>query len=326
MVKRFPETLKEALNIIEKINIEKHTSPLRSIYITGLGGSGIGGGFVQDFVAQDCKLPIIVNKGYEIHRWVNKHTLAICSSYSGGTEETLNAFEQLRATGAKIVCISSGGELIKRAKQHGYDYVLLPGGWSSPRACMGFSITAQLGVLRALKLIPLKLINQVAKAASNLEKQQERIEKDGHRLAATLHGKLPIIYTTDRNEAVAMRWRQQINENSKMLCWHHVIPEMNHNEIMGWHDEYPNAAVVWLRNRDDLPRNQTRTSIVQSIINPKAGASVEVWSKGSSFIEKTLYLVHLGDFMSVSLAELHGVDAIEIGAINHLKGELAQQK
>ena len=170
MIARFPEQLGEALELAEKISLNKHAASFRSIFISGLGGSGIGGGFVQDFVRTACKLPVVVSKGYHAPAWVNKHTLAICSSYSGNTEETLSTFEQLLGTGAKIVCIASGGKLIELAKKHGLDYVQLPGGWSSPRACLGYSVVAQLGVLRAAKLIPGKILGSVKAAQKLLER------------------------------------------------------------------------------------------------------------------------------------------------------------
>ena len=125
-------------------------------------------------------------------------------------------------------------------------------------------------------------------------------------------------------EAVAVRWRQQINENAKMLCWHHVIPEMNHNELVGWRDQRPDVAVIWLRNRDDFNRTSVRTDINKDIVEHYTHTSIELWSKGKSLIEKAFYLVHLGDWTSVYLAELRNVDPVEIKVIEFLKGELAK--
>lgn len=324
MIARFPAQLEEALEIAQKITLKKHNAPFRSVFISGLGGSGIGGGFVQDFVRNTCKLPVVVSKGYQAPSWINKHTLAICSSYSGNTEETLSTFEQLLATGAKIVCIASGGKLIELAKKHGFDYVQVPGGWASPRACMGYSIVAQLGVLRAAKLIPGKLFNNVSAAQKLLVRDQVAIQKNARKIAGFLQGRTPVVYIADHMEAVAVRWRQQINENAKMLAWHHVIPEMNHNELVGWRDQRPDVAVIWLRNRDDFNRTATRTDINKDIVEHYTHTSIELWSKGKSMIEKAFYLVHLGDWVSLYLAELRNVDPTEIKVIDFLKGELAK--
>ncbi|MDX1913676.1 MAG: bifunctional phosphoglucose/phosphomannose isomerase [Saprospiraceae bacterium] len=324
MVARFPEQLVEALEIAQKIELKKHTSPYRSVFISGLGGSGIGGGFVQDFVRNVCKLPVVVSKGYHAPAWINKHTLAICSSYSGNTEETLSTLDQLRSTGCKIVCIASGGQLIEIAKKYGYDYVQLPGGWSSPRACLGYSVVAQLGVFRAARLIPGKLLNQVAAAQKLLARDQASIQKHARKIAGFLLGKTPVLYCADTMEAVAVRWRQQINENAKSLCWHHVIPEMNHNELVGWRDQRPDVAVIWLRNHDDYQRTAIRTDINKEIVEHYTQTSVQVYSKGKSLIEKAMWLVHLGDWVSVYLAELRQVDPVEIKVIEFLKAELAK--
>jgi glucose/mannose-6-phosphate isomerase len=324
MIERFPAQLEEALEIAGKVNLARHSAPLRSVFISGLGGSGIGGTFVSEFVRSECKLPVVVSKGYHAPRWVNKHTLAICSSYSGNTEETLSTFEQLLGTGAKIVCIASGGKLIELAKQHQLDYVQVPSGWSSPRACMGYSIVAQLAVLRGAKLISNKIFGQVAKSAAALAKDQAAIRKSAAKIAAQIGNRTPVIYAADHNEAVAIRWRQQINENAKMLCWHHVLPEMNHNELVGWRDQRDDVAVIWLRNKDDYQRTAIRTDITKGVTDKLSKNSVEIWSKGKSAVEKAFYLVHLGDFISVELAAARGVDPIEINVIDYLKGALAK--
>lgn len=324
MIARFPEQLAEALQIAESVSLQKHTSPIRTVLVSGLGGSGIGGNFVQDLIGAECKVPILVNKGYDAPRWANKHTLAICSSYSGNTEETLNVFEQLRATGAKIVCVTSGGKLLELAKQHGFDYVQVPSGWSSPRACLGYSIVAQLAVLRGAKLISGRVFRQIEAGRKLIVRDQADIQKRAQKLAGFLADKTPVLYCADTNEAVAVRWRQQINENAKMLSWHHVLPEMNHNELVGWRTERPDVAVIWLRNRADNERTAVRMNIVKEIIEHFSGASIEVFSKGKSAAENMLYLVHLGDWMSFFLAQARQVDPVEIKVIEYLKNELAK--
>jgi glucose/mannose-6-phosphate isomerase len=324
MIQRFPEQLEEALALAKHTSLAKHNAPYRSIFISGLGGSGIGGTFVQELVRSECKLPIFVSKGYETPRWINKHTLAICSSYSGNTEETLSTFEHLLTTGAKIVCIASGGKLIELAKLHKLDYVQVTGGWSSPRACMGFSIVAQLSVLHSAKLISGKIFPQIAKSAASLLKEQDQIRKAAHKVATQIGSRLPVIYAADHNEAVAIRWRQQINENAKLLCWHHVLPEMNHNELVGWHDQHDDLAVIFLRNKDDYNRTAIRTDITKDVVGKYSKNSIEIWSKGKSRVEKAFYLVHFGDWVSFELAQIRGVDPIEIKVIDHLKAALAK--
>ncbi len=325
MISRFPSQLLEALEIGQNATINVHSKPIYKIYAAGLGGSGIGATFVSEFVRDECKVPYLVGKGYEIPKYVDENTLAIASSYSGNTEETLNAFGQMLKTGAKIVVISSGGKLIELAKENNLDYILLPDNWSSPRACLGYSLVQQLCILNKLGFISDEALTQVKKSSVTLQETQKAIDEKSQRIASFLLGKIPVIYTTDRMEAVAIRFRQQINENAKQLCWHHVVPEMNHNELVGWRSRYEDVAVLFLRNEDDYARNKVRMDINKEIVNNYTDSVIELYSVGGSTIERALYFVHLVDWTSVHLAKLKGVDPVEIKVIDYLKSELAKQ-
>ena len=136
----------------------------------------------------------------------------------------------------------------------------------------------------------------------------------------------PIVYAAADFEGVAVRFRQQINENGKMLCWHHVIPEMNHNELVGWRKKDPNQAVVLLRNTTDYKRTQMRMEINKEVFKKYTKTIIEIHSKGKSYLERAFYLIHLTDFVSVDLAELNKLDPTEVKVIDYLKGALAKSK
>ncbi len=324
LIREFPEQLKEAIDIGEAAKIKKHKSPIHHVLVCGLGGSGIGGTFVKELLENESNIPVLVNKGYNLPAYVGEHTLAIFSSYSGNTEETLIAFEKALKTDAKIVCISSGGKLINLAQQHGFDYIQVPGGKPSPRACLGYSIVQQLYILNKLNIINNNLIDTIPTAAELLADEQADIMVRALEMAKHLKRKIPIIYTTEGMEAPAVRLRQQINENSKMLCWHHVVPEMNHNELVGWRSKNEQLAILYLRNKSDLERNQIRIRINQDIIK-KYASVYEIFSKGNNKFERMMYHVHFGDWLSWYLSELQeDIDAVEIDVINYLKGELAK--
>lgn len=324
LIDRFIPQLKEALQIGDAATIRPHVNPIHNVYVAGLGGSGIGGNFVQEFIYGECKVPYVVGKGYDIPAWIGEHSLAICSSYSGNTEETLESFAKLKDTGAKIVMISSGGKLLQYAKELDLDYIKVPNDWPSPRACLGYSLVQQVYILKKLGLIGDSIPSQIKSAINLLEFNQEEIQSDAKILAKFLHDRTPVIYTTGRMEAVAVRFRQQVNENAKQLCWHHVIPEMNHNELVGWTRENHNLAVVYFRNKDDYKRNSVRIDINKDIISKYTPNIIELWSMGTSLIEKALYFVNLGDYASYYLSELNKVDSIEIGVIDYLKSELGK--
>ena len=324
LIQRFPEQLNEALEIGGNAKINIHAHPLHKVYVAGLGGSGIGANFVAEFIKDECPIPYTVGKGYFIPKYVDKNTLAIISSYSGNTEETLQSFEAILKTGAKVVCVASGGKIIKAAKEKGLDYIQVPGNWPSPRACLGFSLVQQLFILQKLNLISEDTIQGIRSSINLIQFNLEEIQTQAKEVAAKIHNKIPIIYTTGRMESVAVRLRQQINENAKMLCWHHVIPEMNHNELVGWRQENQKLAVIYLRNKDDYKRNQYRIDINKKIISDYTKTIIELESKGNTLVEKAIYFVHLGDWISWYLSELRNVDAIEVKVIDYLKSELAK--
>ena len=324
LITRFSEQLEEALQIGSEIKIRKHSRKIQKVYVAGLGGSGIGADFVSAIIRKEAKIPYLVGKGYHIPSYVDQNTLAIASSYSGNTEETLQSFKQIEKTGAKIVVISSGGKLIKTAKRKGYDYIKIPDTWPSPRACLGYSMVQQLALLNNLGIITDKSLRSIKKAASLLNQERSSIKRQAKTIANKLHNKIPIIYSEDRIEPVAVRLRQQINENAKALCWHHVIPEMNHNELVGWRDKNDQLAVIYLRNKDDYRRNAVRMEINQKIIKKYTKTIINVYSKGTDLVQRMLYLVHLGDWISWYLAQLRDQDAIEVNVIDYLKGELAK--
>jgi glucose/mannose-6-phosphate isomerase len=291
--------------------------------VTGLGGSGIGGNLVSELTAGQLNIPFLVNKDYHLPAFVNEHTLVIVSSYSGNTEETLSAFETALQKSAKIVVVSSGGKTIEIAREKGLDHIMIPGG-NPPRSCLGYSAVQQLFILNKLGLIENGFEKELQSAVDLLKNEQSNIQQEAKELAKKLHNKIPVIYTIGENESVAVRFRQQINENSKMLCWHHVVPEMNHNELVGWKKASEDWAVVYLRNTTDFQRNQRRIEINKDVIANYTNNIYEIWSKGDSKIEKAFYLIHLTDWVSLYIAELNGVDVVEVKVIDHLKKELAK--
>lgn len=324
LIERFPAQLTEALEIGRAATIRAHSSEIRNIHVAGMGGSGIGANFVREFIINESRIPFSIGKGYGAPAFIDKHTLVIVSSYSGNTEETLNAYEQIKDSGAKIVFISSGGKAIQFAKETDMDFIQVPGDWPSPRACLGFSLVQQLFVLNKLGIIGTEQINSIERSIDLITSNQEDIREKAQHIAQLLNGKIPIIYTTDRMESVAVRFRQQVNENAKMLGWHGVVPEMNHNELVGWTDVNPNLAVIYFRNKDDFNRNQVRIEINKEIIGKYTSTIIDLYSKGNDLVEKSIYFVNLGDWISYYMCELHGADSIEVNVIDYLKSELGK--
>ena len=157
-----------------------------------------------------------------------------------------------------------------------------------------------------------------------MDHEEEHVMSEAYYLAEKLHKKIPVIYSAANYEGVAVRFRQQINENSKMVCWHHALPEMNHNELVGWTIPNKKLAVVFFRNEDDYSRTQSRMNLTKQVVAKYTPYVFEVFSKGESQIEKTFYLIHFGDWVSWYLSEIRDIDATEVNVIDYLKGELAK--
>ena len=322
LIAGFGNQLRHALEIGASARLQVSTKDIRNVMITGLGGSGIGGTIVSELVAKECIVPISSNKGYDLPEYINENSLVICSSFSGNTEETLEAFEKALAKGAEVVCVTSGGKLLELAIANNLNYIQLPTA-ESPRTMMGYSITQLLHFLNHYGLISDSFKADLNNAATLIDNLQSEIQADAERISDHIEGKMPIIYACDGYEGMAVRFRQQINENAKMLCWHHIVPEMNHNELVGWRNKDENLAVIFFRNDTDYTRNQKRLEINKEVVSKYTSSVMEYWSKGESMIEKTFYLVNVGDHVSYILSKRNGVVAEEIEVINNLKGALS---
>ena len=324
LIARFMDQLEEALTIGANANISPLEKPVNHVFVAGMGGSGIGADFVSTFIAGEAGIPYLVGKSYDIPEYINENSLCFVSSYSGNTEETLSGLQQMKATGARIICIASGGKVIAEAEEHGFDYVKVPDTWPSPRACLGYSLVAQLSILNKLGIIGASALDQIRSSIDLLRNEAADIKQRAENIANFLHGKTPVIYGTDFLAPVCVRFRQQVNENAKALCWHHIVPEMNHNELVGWRDKRQDLAVVYFRSNDDHPRNKVRIDINKEIIGNYTDTIIEMYAKGNSQIEQSMYLVHLGDWISWYLSQLRGMDSVEVKVIDYLKGELAK--
>lgn len=324
LIENFPTQLQEALIIGQNYRFQAAKKDFTNVVLTGLGGSGIGGSIVQNFVFDKLAVPFIVNKDYFLPAFVSSNSLVIISSYSGNTEETVAAMKQAIKAKATIVCVTSGGSVAELAKKKHIDCILLPAGMP-PRACVGYSMTQVLFILKHFGLLKGDFEKDIKASIKLLKTDIKDIQKQAQNIAKKLNGKLPIIYAAADFEGVAIRFRQQINENSKMLCWHHVIPEMNHNELVGWRDKDPNKAVIILRNDDDYERVQLRVDINKKIFKKYTANIIELYSKGKSYWEKVFYFIHVTDWVSVMLADMRDMDATEVKVIDFLKGELSKK-
>jgi len=324
-IEGFIQQLEDAFSIGEKSAFSIPDKKLNNVLIIGVGGSGIGGTVVAKTALLGAGIPVMTCNDYHIPEYVDENTLVIACSYSGNTEEALTALKKCQNKGAEIAAVTSGGELKRICEEYNYNHIIIPGG-NPPRTCLGYSLTEQFFILVKYKILPEAAVEELKSAIQLLKQNESSIIQEAKTLADNLFGKLPVIYSTDKFEPVSIRFRQQLNENSKELCWHQKFPEMNHNEIVGWASGNSNLSVVMFRNHDDYYRTQERMEFMKKVILDKGSTVTEIKSKGNSFIEKALYLIYLTDWASLFIAEKKEIDPVEIRVIDALKDHLATIK
>ena len=322
LVERFPQQLQESLDIANKA-VQTKKSNVNNILITGLGGSGIGGTILSELIQTECPIPVLVNKDYFLPEYVNSNTLVIISSYSGNTEETVSAMQQAITKKAQVVCITSGGKVKEMADQNNFDTIIIPDG-KPPRSCIGYSLVQLLKVIQFNEFVKTDLLAQVSSSILLLNSEHSSIKNEATQIAKLLVNKIAVIYSLGSCEGVAVRFRQQLNENSKVLCWHHTFPEMNHNELVGWTEKNENLAVVTFKTSFDYTRTQKRYEICKPLFTKFSSSVTDITAKGNNKLEEYFYLINLGDWISCYIADLKNIDPIEVNVITNLKNELAK--
>jgi len=323
LIDAFPENMLEAIEIGKKSIKSFKTRPINKVLISGMGGSGIGGKFASQLVWDRCKAPILTVHDYRIPAWVDENTLFITCSYSGNTEETLSTLSEAMNRGASIACVTSGGKLERLAEEHGFNLIKIPSG-QPPRTSFGYNAMQQLFIYLAYNLIDEAFIDRLESSARLLRREGGLIKTEAAAIAHKIEGKIPVIYSETYFESIAIRMRQQINENAKTLCWHHALPEMNHNELVSWAGGDQDYGVLLIRTSEDHPSTQRRMDLSKEIISRYTDTIIEIQAKGESRIERAYFLVHLVDWVSYYLAVEKSVDPIEIEVIDYFKAELAK--
>jgi glucose/mannose-6-phosphate isomerase len=334
VIKNFPAQLEKAVEIGKSIvikNIDK--SKIKNVVISGLGGSAIGGDLIKLYTKDTLSVPVIVNRDYFLPKFVNENTLVIISSYSGNTEETNSAHEDAIKKGAQVICISTGGKVKELADKRNQTVVIIPTGYQ-PRLALGFMFFAQLHILIKLDLLQelssdidetINLMEERSKEYSNYSTKNNSI-----RLAETIKGRFVFIYTTPNTEIIGVRWRGQLNENSKVILSTHTFPELDHNEIVAWTKDgglqniLSSSLVIFLKDKNDFDRVTYRTKVTKEIFSNLNKNIIEFEGSGSTYLARIFDLMYLIDWASFYLAMLNAVDPADIKNIVHLKDKLSQ--
>lgn len=334
----FASQMREAISIGETAPLLP--TPLVDVrhLIFGMGGSAIGGDLLRSYLAVTPgadKLMISVHRSYLAPGWLDSDCNVFCSSYSGDTEETLSAYDSARKVTRRMICITTGGSLTARAQKSRVPVVSIPAGLQ-PRCALAYSFFPILLILMRSGAIDKKGIGSINTAMLETTSRIDELSKvymdDSARnpalqFAKKLEGSIPIIYSAnDRTDAVASRWRGQIQENAKQVAWSNVLPEMSHNEINGWQNPKnltKACSVILLRDSADHKRVALRFNILQDLIKKNVKAVHTVEGLGTTLLSRMFTMLYFGDWVSYYLAILNNTDPTPVPVIQTLKSRLA---
>ncbi len=330
LISGFPDHWKQVMELTNGVELTIEPGRIKNICFAGMGGSAIGADLIRAYSLKSCPHPVQVVRHYDIPDYINENTLFIACSFSGNTEETLSALSSAMQKGAQIIGVTSGGELKKRAITNGFDYIQIPGGMP-PRAALAYSFVPLFRIFQSLGYLDEgdeALDETYTLLKDGVTNFQDLTGNDTLAMAEEINGSLPIIYSDSQMmEPVNLRWRGQIEENSKMLAYGNLIPEMNHNEIVGWeHTAHLTGrlTVIMLKDKDDNPRVTRRMEIVKELVMDQALSVIEVSTIGSCRLARLFSLVQFADWISMYLAVMNGIDPTPIAKIDILKSKLAE--
>lgn len=315
--------------LLHEFDIPESNVEISNIVYAGMGGSSLSALLSKTWPGYDR--PFEVCRDYSIPSYVGPKTLFIAASFSGNTEETLSALAEAEAKGAVIAVIASGGTLAEIAKDKGYPLALLPP-ISQPRyatLCIWKALTQVLAAYGltdpANKTLLEEHAHQLEKILQNYKADVPTEQNPAKQLALGLMGSSPVVYASSQFFPVAYKWKISFNENAKNVAWAGEYPEFNHNEFLGWssHPVDKPYKVIDLRSSLDHPQVKKRFEISDRLLSGKRPAAQVVELQGDTVLEQMLYGTTFGDFVSLYLALLNGLNPSPVDLIEKMKAELA---
>ena len=315
-----PNQVKEGVRLASGIKLENPSS-LNNIVICGMGGSGFPGDVVKSLLF-DSKISITTIKGYKLPGFVNSSTLVLVNSYSGDTEETISAYRDALKRNAKIVVLTSGGKLKifvdQDNQKHKIPLILIPKGLP-PRNAIGYFVFAILGLLHNNSIIKL----DASEVSQTIDALQNKALKDkAKEIVEQIENKLPVIYTSQRLEGVALIWKQAFNENANIFSFYNVFPELNHEEIMAFKNPRQDLFFIFIRAEKDNPQINKRIDLTKELLKKTGMKSIELRLTDISLMVKTFVAIYIGDLVSYYLAKKYDVDPLNTDLIKDFKKRL----
>jgi glucose/mannose-6-phosphate isomerase len=288
-----------------------------------MGGSAIGGDLAVAALGSRLGKPLDVVRGYGVPAWTPPDRAILCSSYSGNTEETIACYAAAEAVGAQRIVATTGGAIGDAARSDGVPVIGMPAGLQ-PRAAVGYTFAIAAEVAALVGAGP-AIRTEIDSSASHLESARESLLALAADVAGRIHGSVPLLYGCGLTTPVAYRWKCQVNENAKLPAFDHSIPELDHNEIVGWTGAEAGAfSAVLLEDKDQHPRERQRFELTAELIADRARDVVRIETEGETRTERLLWTVMLGDLVSLELAAREAVDPTPVDVIENLKDRLGR--
>ena len=300
-----------------------------NVLVLGMGGSGVTGELLQVIAGPFMPVPVVVVKGYEPPSYVNERTLVFAMSFSGETEETVDAVATAAASGANVVAVTRGGRLGDLVASWGGQVIPISDGIPQPRAGLGALAVPPLVVLERMGLFP-GAGEWVARAVDQLEIRRDELSRDGNPaelMARRIGRTLPIIYGGGGLGAVAaVRWKTEVNENARVAAFWNTSPELCHNEIAGWgqHGDMTRQVFTLVKLRHDYehPQVMRRFDLIDEVAEEVSAGVESVEAAGEGNLAQLLDLAMFGTFTSLHLAAQEGIDPGPVPVLDWMKEEL----
>lgn len=300
-----------------------------NIVYAGMGGSALAAALSQSWPGY--KVPFEICRQYSIPSYVSEKTLFIASSYSGNTEETLSALAQAEERRATIVIIAGGGKLQERAKEKGHMFILMPKA-EQPRYAVFYNLSALYQLMARTDLLSEKadsahlkqtatfLSEHIATLLPTVKASQNPAKK----LAQEIMGKSAVVYSGPFLSPAAYKWKISFNENAKNVAWQGILPEFSHNEFIGWSSHPTNKpyAIIDLQSSYEHPQIKKRFEVSARLLSGMRPHPIDIQAEGTNKLEQLLWTVIMGDFTTIYLGLLNGVNPTPVDLVEKMKKEL----
>ena len=301
----------------EIINVEKFNNTKKSFVLGGMGGSHLAGGIFK-IINPEINLSIYRDYGLPKQTVENQDTtLYIASSHSGNTEEILDFADEAYSKGLDLIIITTGGKLLEFAEENKIPAIVLPNDGIQPRTALGYSLLALYKIILPEQIVDLQKLQNVLDSQKNVEQAKE--------LAKILQNKIPVIYTSAQNRAVAYNWKIKFNETGKIPAFYNSFSELNHNEMQGYDFVTENAALsekfhfIFIHDSADGERVEKRMNVTEQVYKEKGLPVTSLFLEGDSKNEQIFNSLLLADWTALELAKIYGTEPEKVPLIEKFK-------